>query len=135
MKTTSGQHWHCDLCEKNDWTNPSALRQCDVTAAHGDIDMDAWHPPTKPRKGGRPRRDEVVLGPYEEPEALEAIAVCRTCPFQASCLEEAIEREWGSAMPTRTYEGNRHGIWGGATPLQRWEVEQARRAAETPSAA
>ena len=49
-----------------------------------------------------------------------AIEHCRGCPVRVECGEHAMGRE--RAAPAR----ERHGIWGGATPAQRWQVHRCR---------
>lgn len=49
-----------------------------------------------------------------------AVGHCRGCPVRVACGEHAMGRE--RAAPAR----ERHGIWGGATPAQRWQVHRCR---------
>ena len=46
----------------------------------------------------------------------EAVAVCRRCPVETDCLDEAMDAE--TYRPT----SDRHGIWGGKTPQQRYAM-------------
>lgn len=46
----------------------------------------------------------------------EALAICETCPARTDCLTEAMKSE--TYRPT----SNRHGIWGGKTPQQRYMI-------------
>jgi len=49
-------------------------------------------------------------------EQAQAVAVCRTCPVAAECLRHALRIE------ARADHWHRHGIWGGATPVQRHDL-------------
>jgi WhiB family redox-sensing transcriptional regulator len=60
--------------------------------------------------------DVGLFFPVVEHEAHEAKAVCSMCPVRARCLEFALE------------EGERFGIWGGYTTLERKELLGERRA-------
>ena len=68
---------------------------------------------------GACRGIEVALFfPAVEHEAYEAKAICSMCPVRARCLEFALE------------QGERFGIWGGYTTLERKELLAERRAVE-----
>ena len=45
-----------------------------------------------------------------------AVAVCWQCPVEADCLADAMEAE------TCRLTSDRHGIWGGKTPQQRYAL-------------
>lgn len=45
---------------------------------------------------------------------------CNACPIQDLCLEEAMRLEYGLALMSR------HGVWGGLTPEERFELERSR---------
>ena len=60
---------------------------------------DLWQPDNSP--GGHPR-DQAVTA--------TAIAICRTCPIQAECLQHALAH-------------NEFGIWGGTTDIERKELK------------
>jgi WhiB family transcriptional regulator, redox-sensing transcriptional regulator len=62
--------------------------------------------------------DVVLFFPVVEHEAYEAKAVCSMCPVKGACLEFALEH------------GERFGIWGGYTTLERKELMAERRAVE-----
>ena len=49
----------------------------------------------------------------------EAVAVCRRCPVEADCLDEAMDAE------TYRSTSDRHGIWGGKTPQQRYAMHRS----------
>ena len=46
----------------------------------------------------------------------EAVAICRRCPVETDCLDEAMDAE------TYRLTSDRHGIWGGKTPQQRYAM-------------
>ena len=46
----------------------------------------------------------------------EAVAICRRCPVETDCLDEAMDAE------TYRATSDRHGIWGGKTPQQRYAM-------------
>ena len=46
----------------------------------------------------------------------EAVAVCWQCPVEADCLADAMDAE------TYRLTSDRHGIWGGKTPQQRYAI-------------
>ena len=62
--------------------------------------------------------DVTLFFPVVEHEAYEAKAVCSMCPVRVRCLEFALS------------EGERFGIWGGYTTLERKELLAERRAVE-----
>ena len=45
-----------------------------------------------------------------------AVAICRRCPVRTDCLAEAMDAE------TYRLTSDRHGIWGGKTPQQRYAM-------------
>ena len=45
---------------------------------------------------------------------------CNACPIQDLCLKEAMLLEDGRALMSR------HGVWGGLTPEERFELERSR---------
>lgn len=55
--------------------------------------------------------DPEAWFPHPTANAAEAKAVCRSCPVQAACLNDALERE--------TADSWRWGIWGGLQPEER----------------
>lgn len=63
----------------------------------------------------KPDVQHVDFGPERESEAWPAIAVCRQCPVQAECLEDAIAGD------------ERHGVWGGKTERERQELVRGKR--------
>ena len=66
----------------------------DAACTTSDLGPDAWFP----------------VGPEGWVRALQAIAVCRSCPSQGSCAE------WATARP------DVFGIWGGTTERQRRDI-------------
>lgn len=53
--------------------------------------------------------------------------ICASCPVRMECLSYAIEAESG------TYQGHRHGIYGGLTPQERASMDgRPRRARRIP---
>jgi WhiB family redox-sensing transcriptional regulator len=62
--------------------------------------------------------DVALFFPVVEHEACEAKAICSMCPVRMRCLEFALA------------EGERFGIWGGYTTLERKELLAERRAVE-----
>jgi WhiB family redox-sensing transcriptional regulator len=62
--------------------------------------------------------DVELFFPVVEHEAYEAKGVCSMCPVRARCLEFALA------------EGERFGIWGGYTTLERKELLAERRAVQ-----
>jgi WhiB family redox-sensing transcriptional regulator len=50
----------------------------------------------------------------------EARRLCRRCPVKAECLEYVLGRE------TRGGKGHRHGVWGGLTGAQRYQLVRCR---------
>jgi hypothetical protein len=53
-------------------------------------------------------------------QAATAISICRTCPVQRACLEDALTHEAGAQA------NHRYGIRGGATPGERFNIYRAR---------
>ncbi|GGK17374.1 hypothetical protein GCM10010124_07410 [Pilimelia terevasa] len=53
------------------------------------------------------RADPDLFFPAPHEPALAALAVCRGCPVQGSCLAWALD------------VGDCHGVWGGTTPKER----------------
>lgn len=59
-----------------------------------------------------PRRNDAASG---KPDREAAKAVCRPCPVREECLDHALAA------------GERHGIWGGLTELERKPLRPKRR--------
>lgn len=51
----------------------------------------------------------------------DARMVCRSCPVRLDCLEDALQHEGGRSVQSR------HGIYGGLSPKQRYNVYLTRR--------
>ena len=60
--------------------------------------------------------DTEIFFPVTAGEEAEALAVCATCPVRAQCLEQALR------------DGERDGIWGGATPEERRRIARRKAA-------
>lgn len=69
------------------------------------------------RQQGRCRGvDPAVFYPVsDEDEALEAKAICETCPVRGPCLEYALAAR------------EKHGVWGGLTERERRRLLRQRR--------
>lgn len=50
-----------------------------------------------------------------------ALSICERCPVKAACLEQAMQDECGKPL------GGRHGIWGGKTAQDRWQMARRSR--------
>ncbi len=102
---------------------------CDTKGESDRPDVDLWHAFLRAVESDRPdwhvsaacrRVDPHPFFPDhgEHPDvALEAKALCRTCPVQASCLAESLDGP--TALP---------GVWGGAGPSDRKKLRKARAA-------
>lgn len=69
-------------------------------------DFDPWYPTA------------AIDGPPDVPHTM-AIRICRRCPATDPCLAEAMAAEEGLS------EQYRYGIFGGLTPDQRAQLDQA----------
>jgi hypothetical protein len=68
--------------------------------------------------------DTDDLDPEQTAEALApAVAFCQDCPVRVSCLESALQAEM------KTPRWLMYGVFGGKTPLERWQIRQERKAA------
>lgn len=61
--------------------------------------------------------DPALFYPQQGESTTEAKAVCRSCPVQHECLEEALAN------------GEKFGIWGGLSERERRRIRRARRLA------
>jgi WhiB family redox-sensing transcriptional regulator len=50
---------------------------------------------------------------------MEAKAICEPCPVRDACLEMAMRVEAGREL------GYRHGMFGGLSPRQRWNLDRS----------
>lgn len=69
------------------------------------------------------RGDDIAIwfGNMQNQRAVErAVEVCLACPVQADCLKYALHIEGNVGVIFR------HGIWGGATPVQRRDLHAQR---------
>jgi len=61
------------------------------------------------------RSDPALFFPETGESPVEARAICARCPVRDNCLEYALARN------------ERHGVWGGTTPHERYRLSAARR--------
>jgi WhiB family transcriptional regulator, redox-sensing transcriptional regulator len=79
-----------------------------AACADGALEPDAWFPVSQDPAGARL-------------ESADALALCRTCPVRALCLDLSL-RHWTIGQ---------HGIWGGTLPDERKALRDRRRSAMT----
>ena len=72
-------------------------------AACADTDPEAWFPQPGPGRRGRAFGETVRA--YEA-EVARLAAICKGCPVEADCLQDALEHDAA-------------GVWGGTTAEQR----------------
>lgn len=84
----------------------------------GAPDPDAWFP-DEPTPTGDPLTDLVERGVHEE----QARTLCDGCPVRALCLELALHEE------RNLQRSEIHGVRGGKTARQRWNIRRGRRQA------
>lgn len=77
---------------------------------------DAWSDDALCRRGGDP--DDWFADPTDRSTRGYAIGVCRQCPVRQPCLAVALRREGDASARER------HGIWGGLTPVQRYALRR-----------
>ena len=68
-----------------------------------------------------PGADDIFYPPHGQ-RATQARRICASCPVRLECLQYALEQESGN-------ERMRHGIWGGLTPWERYEIARGRKKA------
>lgn len=64
--------------------------------------------------------DDHTWFPDRRGSATAAKALCGACPVTAACLDHAMTIEGGA------HRSDRHGVWGGLTPAERWRLARAR---------
>ena len=89
--------------------NPDAW---EAHALCGDMDGDLWFPHSFTTSTG-------LL------QTAQAIHICRNCPVQLECAEDALQREGSMKADSR------NGIRGGLTPQERHGIYRARRQARS----
>lgn len=85
--------------ERPSW--PAQPQDWMAQALCAEIDPELWYP-----------------DPGDSHAAAQAVAVCRTCPVRADCLDYAMATE---------VQGGRHGVWGGLTPTARNRLHHRRK--------
>lgn len=80
------------------------------------LDPDLFFTPSEELAVGRRSAD---WKPREKDGFADAVDICMSCPVRLFCLEYALEN------------GDRDGVWGGATPNERLEMRRRIRAGDT----
>ncbi|WP_214103275.1 WhiB family transcriptional regulator [Acrocarpospora catenulata] len=98
----------------------SDLRFAVITrgACRNAPDPDAWFP-DEPAPTGDPALDLIERAVHEE----HARTLCDGCPVRALCLELALHEE------RNLQRSEIHGVRGGKTARQRWNIRRGRRQA------
>lgn len=64
--------------------------------------------------------------PQNEAESERAKKICRTCPVQKICLQEALEIDTASIRAGEHEDRRLYGVWGGLSRNERWILVEER---------